>query len=241
MKKTLLSICLMGLLTEGAFAGAMGDVAVAKKGFVPFVMGEAAVTWNSTNSVTIFGNPPSLSKQLWGGRGAVGLTHAGSNRIGYSAELGWGYYGSTTSSNSGSFRTRSASITNDSYLYGMDLLAGISYDFAPIQVFFKAGGMAENRHTKGTAVFVNGSQQGTNNINMLSTNVLPEIKVGGLYAFNEHVSFSLAYMHVFGNNNFSASVDGTATGASASNISSTTNGAIPALNSLLFGLVYNFA
>ncbi|CEG55750.1 hypothetical protein [Legionella fallonii] len=245
MKKKQLFICVMGILANSAYAGTMGDVAV-KDYFIPFVVGEAAVTWNTTESVSIFGNPPSLDKQLWGGRGAVGIAHSSPNRFGYTAEIGWGYYGSTSSSNSGTSTGGTLTISNDSYLYGFDLLAGVTYNFDPFQLYLKGGAMAENRRTKGLAVFNNvnngKSYVSTNTINAIATNVLPEIKVGGLYSLNEHISLTLAYMHVFGNNDFAATVSGAFSNPSATtSISSVANTQNPSLDSLLFGLVYQFA
>ena len=244
MKKTALSIALLSTTILNVQAGTMGSV-VAGDYYVPFVEGEAAATWNTTKSVTIFGSSPNLNKNAWGGRGAVGLTHTYPSRWGYSAELGWGFYGRTNSFTTGTGPAGTIVITNNSYLYGFDLLAGLNYSFDPIQIFFKAGAMAENRHAKGNASLtgvVNGATKTTtSSINSVATNVLPELKVGGLYAFNEHLSFTLAYMHVFGNNNFSATVSGGALNPLAiSGISSSVSLQNPSLDSVLFGLVYQF-
>lgn len=244
MIKKLASICLMSLLAEGVSAGTMGDV-MAGDYFVPFAVGEATVTWNTTQSATIFGNPPSLTKQLWGGRGAVGVAHASPTRFGYTAEIGWGYYGSTKSYNFGAGTPGSLLITNSSYLYGLDILAGLTYDFNPLQVFIKGGALAENRHTNGYAEFRNVnngiSYLSTNAIKSTTTNVLPEIKVGGLYSVYDNLSLSLAYMHVFGNDNFAATVTGAFSNPGAgAGMSSVTNAQVPSLDSILFGLVYQF-
>lgn len=243
MKKTLLSIALT-TLALGVQAGTMGPIGSAEY-FVPFVEGEATVTWNTTKSVTIFGAPASLDKDLWGGRGAVGVTHSYPSNWGYSAELGWGYYGHTNSFGSGTGPAGSLVIINSSYLYGFDMLAGLSYSFDPIQIFFKAGAMAENRHITGSAVLtsvVGGvTKTTTADLKTVATNVLPELKVGGLYAFNEHISFSLAYMHVFGNDNFAANVSGGAVNPNATaGINSVVSAQNPSLDSILFGLVYQF-
>ena len=249
MKKVILSIGLMGLLVDAACAGTMGDASIVNKDyFVPFVMGEGTVTWNNTQSVAIFGNQPRVNKELWGGRGAVGIAHTSASRFGYTAEMGWGYYGSTSSHNSGSSTTGSLTISNNSDLYGFDLLAGLTYNFSLVQVYFKAGAMAENRHTKGNAQFSSTNPDtgtnylSTNQLRSTATNVLPEIKVGGLYALNEHLGVSLAYMHVFGNNNFAATVNGSfSSPGAASGIASVANAQNPSLDSVLFGLVYQFA
>lgn len=247
MKKTLLSIGLLGMLAEGGYAGTMGNAALVDRDYlVPFVLGEGSVTWNTTQSVTIFGNQPSLSKQLGGGRGAVGIAHTYPSRFGYTAEIGWGYYGSTSSTNSGSSTSGSLTITNDSYIYGFDILAGITYDFMPFQVYLKGGAMAENRHVDGTAQFRNtnngNNYLSTTNINSIATNVLPEIKVGGLYSFNERIALSLAYMHVFGNNDFAANVTGALSApAATTGINSVANAQNPSLDSIMVGLMYRFA
>lgn len=244
MRKIVLSMTLLSTAVLNAHAGSMGPVASGDY-FVPFIEGEAAATWNTTKSVTLFDSPPSLNKDVWGGRGAVGLAHFYSNHWGYSAEVGWGYYGHTNSSAAGTVPAGTMEITNSSYLYGFDLLAGVSYSFDPVQIFFKAGAMSENRRAKGNASLtglVNGEPKvTTSSISSVATNVLPELKVGGLYAFNEHLSATLAYMHVFGNNNFSATVSGGALNPTAiSGISSVISLQDPSLDSVLFGLVYQF-
>jgi len=244
MKKNVLSIVLLSTAALSAQAGTMGPI-VSGDYFVPFIEGEAAVTWNTTKSVTVFGSPANLNKDLWGGRGAVGVSHSFPSRWGYSVEMGWGYYGHTNSYASGTGPAGSLTITNNSYLYGFDVLAGLSYSFDPVQIFFKAGAMAENRHVKGSAAFSNTvagvTKVSTNTISSVATNVLPELKVGGLYALNEHISVSLAYMHVFGNDDFSASVTGGMSSPTATaGISSVANAQNPSLDSVLFGLVYQF-
>lgn len=244
MKKSALSVGLLSIALSSVYAGTMGPV-VSQDYFVPFAVGEATVTWNTTQSVSVFGASPSLTKDLWGGRGAVGVAHSSPSRWGYTAEIGWGYYGSTSSFVSGTGAPGTLTISNNSYLYGFDVLAGLSYDFTPVQLFLKGGAMAENRHVNGYSEFLNttptGSYTSTNRIRSIATNVLPEIKVGGLYAFNEHISFTLAYMHVFGNDNYSATVTGAISAPSAgAGINSVANAQNPSLDSILFGLVYHF-
>jgi hypothetical protein len=246
MKKAVIAMFLMGLSMEGANAGMMGSIPVGQDYFVPFVSGEADATWNTNKSVTIFGNSPSTSSQIWGGRGAVGVVHAGHNHWGYSSEVGWGYYGNTSSSSAGSTTGGSLSITNNSDFYGFDILVGLTYDVEAFRLYLKGGAMAENRYVNGYAQFQNsigGSNYlSTNRLKTTATNVLPEIKVGGIYNFNEHLGLSLAYMHVFGNDNFSASVTGAFSNPQAlAGISSVVSAQNPSLDSVMFGLVYNFA
>ncbi len=245
MKKLVFSMFLMGCAVEAAHAGGMGDVSSSQDYFVPFAIGEASATWNTIKSATVFDRPPSTHFQHWGGRGGFGLTHLYQNHVGYTAELGWGYYGSTSSYSYGTIPSGALTITNNGYLYGLDILIGLSYDVDKYRLFVKAGALAENRHSKGYALFRNGigvrDYVSTNSIYQDSTNVLPEIKVGGIYNFNDHIGFSLAYMHVFGNNSYASKVTGAfANPQATAGISSVVSAQNPTLNSIMFGLVYNF-
>ena len=245
MKKTIFSLFLMSLSMEGAYAGGMGEALVSQDYFVPFISGEAAATWNTTKSATVFGSAPSTTQNPWGGRGAFGVVHVTPSHFGFSSEIGWGYYGRTTSSVMGISPSGALAISNNSYLNGFDILAGLTYDFAPCRVYLKGGAMLENRYIKGVSQFTNtvGSKTyiSTNNIQTTTTNVFPEVKVGGIYNLNDHLGLSLAYMHVFGNENFAAQVSGALTNPQAlAGISSVVSAQNPSLNSVMFGLVYNF-
>lgn len=245
MKKIILmSLCALSWQTN---AGTMGDV-VASPGFVPFISGEAAATWNTIKSSTIFGHSPSIKRNAWGGRGAVGLYRAYSEHWAVSGEIGWGYYGNTKSTHSGTAPDGRASVSGSttSDLYGFDVLAGLIYRVNQFDLFFKAGAMAENRSYNGnisTTITTNGVS-GTNNISLtnVQTNVYPEIKVGAIYNINSNLGVSLAYMGVYGNDALSFSSNGTLpNGTTATNLDLSAALQNPTLNSVIFGLVYKFA
>lgn len=248
MKKifTITSIC---ALSWQAHAGMMGDVTkdAASSRFTPFISGEAAATWHTIQASTVFGSSPSLSKQHWGGRGAVGLTRQYSLHWSASVEAGWGYYGHVTSNQSGSTTDGRASTsgTTNSDLYGFDLLAGILYQVNQYDLFFKAGAMAENRYYNGqvsTTITTNGvSSTNTLNLTNVQTNVFPEIKIGGIYHINNHVGVTLAYMGVFGNNSLNSQTSGTfPNGTTMTNLNLSASFQNPSLNSVMFGLTYQF-
>ena len=88
-------------LSSPVYAGAMGPISSAPYKVTPFVSGEGSVTWNSTQSAYVFGHAPDQSNQRWGGRGAVGLLFPYTDRLQFSAEGGWGYYGRVGMTNSG--------------------------------------------------------------------------------------------------------------------------------------------
>ncbi|CDZ77637.1 hypothetical protein BN59_01921 [Legionella massiliensis] len=243
MKKTALTIGLIGLMSQNVFAGDMGVVnPVQISPFIPFISGEGAVTWNTIKSARVFDVSPSTNKDKWGGRVAVGFNHQYRNNFGFSSEIGWGYYGRTSSHVFGAAQSGSLAISNSSDLYGFDILAGLTYDLNRCSLFLKAGAMAENRRVKGLSVFRNSNNTtnyvSSNKLHTVSTNVLPEVKVGGIYNVNDIVGISLAYMHVFGNNNYSAKVSGAFSNPQATaGVSSTVSAQNPSLDSLMFGLV----
>ena len=245
MKKLLImtSIC---ALSWQAQAGAMGDV--ASYGFAPFISGEAAATWNDIHSSTIFGHAPSISRQYWGGRGAVGLVRQYSPQWSFSGEAGWGYYGNVSSNQAGTStdgRVSSSSNIN-SDLYGFDILAGVLYRINQYDLFLKAGAMAENRYYNGlvTTTITTSGVSGTNTLNLTNTqtNVYPEIKVGGIYHVNNNWGVSLAYMGVYGNGPLSSKSNGRfPNGTTMTNLDLSASLQNPTLNSVIFGLVYQFA
>lgn len=238
------AITTIGMLSSQASAGAMGNTVLTQNVTVPFISAEASATQDTTTSATIFGNYPSKTSHPWGGRGAVGVTRSYTPRIKMSAEMGWGYYTHTTSNTVATSPDGRVSIRNNnsSYNYGFDLLAGASYAIDPFDVYLKAGAMALNRHFEGQTQ----SSTAFNTLNFnqenIQTNVLPEIKVGLLYHLKNNWDLTLAYMHVFGNSSLGASVNGNTTNqVTPGNLTMSSSVQNPSLDSVMFGLVYNFA
>jgi hypothetical protein len=232
------------ILSSQEGAAGIDNTTIAKYGLVPFISAEASATQDTTTSVNIFGNSPSRTSDPWGGRGAIGVTLLYTQLIKMSAEMGWGYFTHTTSHSVGTSPNGALHLENNntSYNYGFDLLAGASYAVNPFDVYLKVGAMALNRHFQGHT-------QSSTAFNTLSfsqentqTNVFPEIKVGGLYHLKNNWDFTLAYMHVFGNSNLNASINGTPTNpVTPGNLTASSSFQNPSLDSVMFGLVYNFA
>lgn len=234
------SMCICAL-TSQAHAGAMGPVSSVPYRVTPFVSGEGSVTWNSIQSIHVFGHEPSQTHQRWGGRGALGLLFPYTDRLQFSAEGGWGYYGRVGMSNSAvsSNGLFSLNVSNTSNLYGFDLLAGALYSFNQVDIFLKAGAMAENRAFDSHRTLTGPSTSSIINLNNTQTNVFPEIKVGGIYNFNERLGLSLAYMYVFGNDSLNSTVPDGASPPTNTNLNADIGN--PSLQSFMFGLVYKFA
>lgn len=247
--KILISLSLLFL--GEAYAGEMSKHQdLAKSDFIPFVSLEATDTWNTIYSTKIFNDSPIVIKQPWGGRGAVGLLRLYPNQTGFTSEVGWGYYGKTRSTQSGVSANGilNLSIVNKSDLYGFDVLVGLFYRYKKIDWFVKAGAMALNRAYEGTTNRVNTYSTGSVNSSFVTmkntqTNVYPEIKLGAIYSLVENLGFTVAYMHVFGNNALNSSIQGGVIdpyNSQNTSINTTISIRNPSLQSLTFGLVYSF-
>ena len=238
------------MLIGQSYAGSMGQVdAASRSGFTPFIGLEGDVTWNNTEAATIFNKAPSVTYQRWGGRGSLGVTHPFRNNFSLSSEMGWGYYGHTKSTNAGVSPggIASLSVTNNSDIYGFDLLVGAMYNYNQTDLFVKVGAMAENRRFRGdvnsSVVTSTFSRASSFSVSNTQTNVYPEIKAGGIYNVNENLGLTLAYMHVFGENSLNSTVHGTYpnTTTTPTTLNSSASIGDPSLNSILFGVVYSFA
>jgi len=246
LKNNSKTICSLGLLalSSSLYAGSMGPVSEAQ-GHALFADGEAAYTWNSIGSTIVRNQSIPSSDNGWGGRIGAGAVHYYSDKISFTGELGWGYYGKT------SFTSTALGINTQAEIYGMDLLVGTDYRFNEnFDLFLKLGGMLENVRLK----------RNTNSTNLISTSgatfggvsktvttmgsVVPEIKVGGIYNFCDDWGVSLAYMYVFGNEDVSLNINPSVQHAAPTlvvNNNVTATSSPVALSTIMFGLHYKFA
>jgi len=232
------------LAVSAAHAGAMGP-STCQDCVVPFVSAEAAYNWLGVGSVTINNIQGVETYKKWGGRVGAGITRSYRENFSFTGELGYGYYGKTNISFADGANVGQFSVD------GLDLLVGAQYALSGfdalrgLDVFFKAGAMVENRRSKGSinlGVLVNGNYiSGSQNGNTNQSQVLPELKVGGLYHVWDNFLVSLSYMKVFGSTVGSTSSQS----ATVSPASYTSNTSVhyqnPGINSIMFGLQYNFA
>ncbi|MDP1603153.1 MAG: hypothetical protein Q8M03_07805 [Legionella sp.] len=226
-------------LSTGLYAGTMGPINTPV-GHPLFTSIEGAYTWDEVDDTNINGFLASKSTNHWGGRIAAGATHysALNNNLSYTAEMGWGYYSRTRIT----LPLFGANAKND--IYGLDLLVGVNYAFDSFDLFLKAGGMVQNVRrelTTDLSSFVTGgSVTGISQATLTSSAVVPEVKVGGVYNFNDSLGLSLAYMYVFGNTNVHATTsrffDGTTIVSNSSVV-----GSPVALSTVMLGLRYSFA
>lgn len=237
MKKVAIAVC-ASACSFIAQAGTMGAVAVEKH-VVPYLAGDASYTWNSLKGSMINGTPAVLNKNGWGGRISAGVVYPYTEQFGLNAEVGGGYYGRTRSN------LASRGISANTNIDGYDVLVGGTYHaLEMVDVYFDFGFMNQNMQFKVTRDnglrFPGGLFTGTQVLHASQTQILPEIKVGGLYNIYPYLAVTASYIHTFGTSN--ASNITTSATASPANIANagTIDQRNPSLNVVLFGLRYNF-
>lgn len=238
MKKIFIATLVSGLISSSmCHAGAMGPASTQGMSNIFFGGIEGSYTWNQTDPFTFNSRVTSQTNQNWGGRLSLGVAHPVSDNLRFSAELGGGYYGSTT---------LSAPLFDSSCrgtLDGYDLLVGAIYKLDRLDVFGNVGFMSLNNRidekTNLTLLVPGGFTTGFTETRYNQTQTLPEIKVGGIYNLNDRLGVSLSYMHLFGTKVSNVSTET----ASAAGITQnwTINVQNPTLDSVLLGLRYSIA
>ncbi len=244
MKNRLLPVALITTLMGGStvYAGSMGPIETQPL-FVPFLAGEASYTVPKVSVPSINSLPASKSKQGWGGRLGGGFTYQTSEKYRFISEIGGGYYGSQTRKINGN----SFDFSLDGYdvlvggLYKLDLLQN-SYLTGNFDLLVQAGFMIENirRNLAGNSdnLQIGDFVRYQGRVKTDRTQAFPEIKVGGIYNFNQNWGFSVAYLHVFGSNTH---LDTDATFDRVRGLTSQggSNLQNPTLNAVMFGLRYS--
>lgn len=235
MKKiAIITIMALTHLSTG-HAGSMENVSVQPFS-VPYASVEGSCTWSQIDGLTLNMNPPGMHKQLFGGRLAAGIVRSYSSHLRLNAEFGGGYYGSTK------VVIPASGWRNQHTIDGYDLLFGALYKVNSFDLFGQIGAMVQNNRSNRDQNYAmeipGGLVSGLTTSKYSYTQVLPEIKLGGIYSINNNWGISLAYMHAFG-----SSMEGKiALYATPSVV--TINGEKdiqnPTLNAVMLGLRYSF-
>lgn len=231
-------------LMHTASAGAMGPVSTVAPSITPFLSAELAGSWMSMQTLTFIsdtrlGEVPGNVIGSWGGRVAAGMNIPYKNHFSFTAETGWNYLGNGSSSQTGA-----ANNTFSGTLEGADLLVGLAYHHNKMEYFGKAGTMVQRIvYSIGTTRFALGIFRNDTDLNAslrgALIDVLPEIKVGAAYNFNDAWSLSLSYMRVFGND-IDFEVAHVAGNGDNDIIDMQTVTRGTTINSVMLGLRYNF-
>ena len=229
------------------YAGEMGVVGDAVSPLTSFFVFEGGYTWNKIQGFDFTTLAPdgrirsSEKKQGATGRIGAGMMHSFNDNFAVSTEIGYGYYGRTTLNPvlTGFVANVNlpASLVIKQNISGFDALAGVAYldpEYC-YSVFLKAGALVQNVNTNTTAHFFPlgiAALNGSLNQKMNHTGVLPEVKIGGGYYFDNNWALIASYVHAFG---ASPKTTGTINFANL-NSSITINRENPSLNTVLVGV-----
>lgn len=230
------AIILFSLAGSFSYAGVMGATEAQSSFYAvsPYVSLEASATWNQVSRIKLNNQiTHSGTTQPWGGRFAAGLMFQNASPFALVAEVGGGYYGSKSVNYP--VIAYSGRVTIDGY----DVLVGGAYHVtAPLTLLGKVGFMGQNLRAK-KASTSSGFISGTTTYYFARTEILPEIKVGGMYHLYQNIDFTIAYLHVFGETMYNnLTINASSSGISTNGESNTGN---PSLDSVMFGVLYHFA
>lgn len=243
MKKiTLLSLFSALSITALSHAGAMGGCNSSSYCGSAFFALEGGYTWNMIdgyNFTGVNGNITSIEdNQGYTGRIAAGVMSAIDDQFAVTGEVGWGYYGRTnlTPRFVGAIPNIPGTLNITDTITGFDTLLGVAYTQPSFSLFLKGGALFQNMLTKTNAnisplglPIVNTINSETNN-----TEVLPEIKLGGAFNFNENWAITAAYLLAIGSSPKLTGDFNVNTGRIGVNV----NTQNPTINSVLFGVQY---
>ncbi len=217
-----------------AHAGDMGTKPVHT--LMPYFGGEVSYNWIDLGSLRFNNLSNNPKYQPWGGRFSAGVLRFSTDALGFTGEIGGGYYGAASM-----HIVRLAANTSLS-IDGYDALVGALYRAQYLDLFVKVGFMIQNlRQTINeddlSRRYAGGLVTGQSHARESRTQVLPEIRVGGIYNIRNDLGVTLTYLHAFGsspnkNENITASFN------NGINISSVTRTQNPSLDAILLGLRY---
>lgn len=242
MKKlTLLSLISALSCSPFVYAGGMGDSNMCCSAFMSL---EGGYTWNTLDGYdfTISGTNLSLSsietRDQYTARLAAGMIAMVDDDFGVTGELGWGYYGKTKfAPEATGFLTQvPAALSLSHTISGFDALLGVAFVQPSYSLSFKAGAMIQNMQNKSTSEFFPFGLTSLESMTVKNntTAVLPEIKLGASYNFNQNWALTGAYLFALGGRNRTTGDFNVNTFSSNLNVNSQN----PTLNSLLLGFQY---
>lgn len=240
MKKNSVMGALVGSILAGSvYAGSMGPAFTHE--IKPFVSAEGFPVWIAFGGMNLVNNGSASSVDngnfvSGGARLAAGMGYSYLPMVDLTSEAAWNYFGHTSGSVSG--KTMGATLS------GVDFLVGAAYKYLNTEWFVKGGALFErasiNFGLPSTFLLQSGGINVYSQVqaSMVVTDVLPEVKVGGIYNYNENIGFSVAYMHAFGQTPHYTGIV-TDVGSNKYDYIST-NLRAPTLDSVLFGVRYQF-
>jgi len=235
-KIALISLISILSCSPALHAGGMGDQLNTISGFAAL---EGGYSFNSIDNYnyTLIGVNNALtstkSSEHYAVRLAGGMMFMMDEQFAMTSELGWGYYGRTTLDPA---FTGFGNLTIESSINGFDALLGIAFVQPSYSLSLKAGALIQNVRTETTVSTTALAFPLVDTFTLKSnqTGVLPEIKLGASYNFDNNWSITGAYMYALGTTQqTNGSLDVNTLRATLN--SNTRN---PTLNTVLLGIQY---
>ncbi len=204
MKKLVLASLISTLAFNSyIYAGAMGETDCEPTAFATI---EGSYTINKIDGITLAGVGTSVtnakSQNPYGGRIAAGMIHMLDEEFALTGELGWGYYGSTTSSLPVISFAFPVNANTKSTLSGFDALVGGAYIQTYFSVYAKVGGIIQNMQQNNTAYTLSSNDLApgfyTFNRKTNQSSVLPAAKIGLGYNVDTNWSITASYLFAYG-------------------------------------------
>lgn len=238
MKKSLLFVTSL-LSSTVVFSGTMGVVQEASTHqFSPYLVAEGAYSWNEGTTLVFQDQNLSKHNNGWGGRFGGGIIRPVAESWAINFEGGLGYYGQPE-------KVLLDAVSVSQQLYGFDMLLGGTYNYNKISLYVKGGAMVENKYVVDVQYLdrlIQGNLiTGVMRNHKLETQLLPEIKVGGIYALNDNLGLTLSYLRTFAPVNNGHSIYNISANANGINVYTSSYQTAPSINSFLFGLQYTFS
>ncbi|MCL5271755.1 MAG: hypothetical protein M1486_00185 [Gammaproteobacteria bacterium] len=240
-KSSLLSLLSALSFSSIIHAGGMGDSNFCCSAFMSLEGGYTLNAIDGYNFALIGTNTFITSTETddhYSARIAAGMLNMMDDQFGVTGELGWGYYGKTTLNPSiGNVAPLPGTLTISHTLSGFDALLGVAYIQPCYSLSFKAGALIQNMQTHTTAVFAPAFAlpfYDNYSIKENKTAVLPEVKLGAAYNFNENWSLTGAYIFAWGSDTKTSGAFNLNTQTGSLDI----NNQNPTLNSLMLGVQY---
>lgn len=240
-KTNLISLFSALTFSSMAFAGGMGDSNTCCAAFISL---EGGYSWSSINNYnfTLIGANTALisnqDKQPYGARLAAGMISMVDDEVGFTGELAWGYYGKKTLNPaiSGLASPFPGALSISNTLYGFDALLGVAYVQPYFSLSFKAGAMVQNMLNNTTAALapLGFPIIDTLNVKTNHTQVLPEIKVGAAYNFNQNWAITASYLLAVG----TTADTGGSLDVNTGRVSLNINHQNPTINTALLGIQF---
>lgn len=248
-KSTLITLLSTLSCTSLIHAGGMGGAGSCAS--MPFVSFEAGYTWSKIDGfeVIVPGTTYELQKSQnqYTGRLAAGMISMVDDELGFTGEVGWGYYGRTTFSTPEGLSLAGIpfSINNRYTLTGFDALVGVAYIQNWYTLSFKVGALIQNMQQNTTTIANGLSNPDPVYYSFVNKNntaaVLPELKLGAAYNIDQNWAITGSYTFAWGASTGTTIHHDNSSITAPAVFSVDHNTQNPMMNTLMLGVQYTFA